>query len=338
MNNFVSCAAKFLKLLIMSILKKVLLTIGVVFISIGAIAQSVEEAGAKYNEGNGFYKEKDFASAITAYESAMGIAKEAGADAADLLLNIEKQLLNSYYNEAKGLYKGGKFDAAIAMFEKSYAMAEEVGDATKSKNSKSYIAKVRTSKGSSLLKKNKVDEAMAEYTMAIEILPKYYKAYYGLMLAYKSKADYTNMMANADKVIELGADNSKAAKTVKKTKSTASKALVNAGAKEIQDGSAQKAIEFINNSFNYMPGNANSHYYLSLAYLKEKNWAEAISAAEKAVSIEPEKDKGDIYFTLGQAHEGNGDSANACAAYKNVTTGPNVEAAKYQMTQVLKCS
>ncbi len=322
----------------MSILKKSLLVVGMLFFTIGVIGQSVEDAGAKYNEGNEFYKEKDYASAITSYEAAIGIANEVGVDAADLKSSIEKQLLNSYYGGAKAKYKKGKFDEAIELFQKTNVLAEELGDASKAKNSKSYVAKVRTSKGSSLLKAGKVDEAFAEYSTAIEILPNYYKAYYGLMLVYKSKGDMANMMANADKVLELGADNSKAQKTVKKTKSTASKALVNAGAKEIQSGSASKAIKFINDSFKYSAGNANAYYYLTLAYSSESNWDKAITSAEKAISMEPEKDKSDINFTLGQAYEGKGDSANACAAYKNVTTGPNVEAAKYQMTQVLKCS
>lgn len=322
----------------MSKLRKPLLFVGMLFLTFGIMAQSVEDAGAKYNEGNEFYKEKNYTSAITSYEAARGIANEVGADAADLKGSIEKQLLNSYYGEAKAKYKKGKYDTAIELFEKTHALAEELGDASKSKNSKSYIAKVRTSKGSSLLKANKVDEALAEYNMAIEILPKYYKAYYGLMLVYKSKDDLTNMMANADKVLELGADDSKAEKTVKKTKSTASKALVNAGAKEIQDGSAAKAIKFINDSFKYSAGNANAYYYLTLAYSKESKWDDAITSAQKAISMEPEKDKSDINFALGQAYEGKGDATSACAAYKNVTTGPNVEAAKYQMTQVLKCS
>lgn len=322
----------------MGILKKAFLLVGMVLITAGVMAQSVEEAGSKYNEGNEFYKAKDYSSAINSYEAAIGIAKAAGADAEGLLVSIEKQLLNSYYAEGKVQYKAGKFDASIALFEKTFALAEELGDAKKSNNSKSYIAKVRTSKGTSLRKANKMDEAFAEYTMAIEILPNYYKAYYGLMLLYKSQGEYAKMMTSADKVIEIGATNPKAEKTVKKTKSTTSKALVNAGAKEIQEGSAKKAIEFINNSFKYSAGNANAYYYLALAYSKEKNWTEAISAAEKAIATEPEKDKGDIYFALGQAHEGNGDSANACVAYKKVTTGPNIEAAKYQITQVLKCS
>lgn len=322
----------------MSILKKSLVLIGMILFTASVFAQSVEEAGAKYNEGNEFYKEKNYASAITSYEAALEIAVNTGADADDLKTSIEKQLLNSYYNEAIEKYKGGKFDAAIAMFEKTYAFGDQIDDNSKSKNAKSYIAKVRTSKGSSLLKKNKVDDALAEYTMAIEILPDYYKAYYGLMLVYKSQDDFVNMMASADKVIELGASDSKAGKTVKKTKSTTSKALVNAGAKEIQNGNAKKAIEFINDSYKYDQGDANSYYYLTLAYNIEKNWSESISSAQKAISIEPEKDKSEIYFALGQAYEGSGDSANACTAYKSVTTGPNVDAAKYQMTQVLKCN
>ncbi len=322
----------------MSFLKKSLFLLSIVLFSMSVFAQSVDEAGAKYNEGNSYYKEKNFADAVTAYESALKIANEAGADANDLKASIEKQLLNAYYANGKTLYKGAKFDAAIASFEKAYDLAEELGDSSKKKNSNSYIAKVRTSKGGSLLKKNKADEAFSEYTMAIEIYPTYYKAYYGLMLVYKSQNDMTKMMESADKVIELGEGNSKAAKTLKKTKLTASKALVNAGAKEIQNGNGKKAIDNIQNSFKYLPGNSNAYYYLTLAYNMEKEWDAAITSAGNALAAEPEKDKSDVNFALGQAYEGKSDGAAACAAYKNVVSGPNVDAAKYQMTQVLKCN
>jgi tetratricopeptide (TPR) repeat protein len=322
----------------MSFLKKSLFLLSLALFSISVLAQSVEDAGAKYNEGNSYYKEKNFAEAITAYEAALEIAKDAGAAAVELKGSIEKQLMNANYANGKTLYKGGKFDAAIASFENTLKLSEELGDASKKKNSVSYIAKVRTSKGGSLLKKNKVDEAFAEYTMATEIYPEYYKAYYGLMLIYKSQNDMTNMMASADKVLELGADDAKAAKTIKKTKSTASKALVNTGAKEIQKGNGRNAIDNIENSFQYVPGNSNAYYYLALAYNMEKDWDAAITSSENALAVEPEKDKSDINFALGQAYEGKADAASACAAYKNVVSGPNVDAAKYQITQVLKCN
>jgi len=44
-----------------------------------------------------------------------------------------------------------------------------------------------------------------------------------------------------------------------------------------------------------------------------------------------------LYFVLGKAYEGKADNTAACTAYKNVTSGPNVKAAKYQIEIVIKC-
>jgi len=301
------------------------------------MAQSVEDAGAKYNEGNEFFKEKSYSNAITSYEAALSIANGAGEDAEELKGSIEKQLMNAYYKSGLSNYKGRKYDTAIALLEKAFALSEQLGDDSMKTKTITYIAKVRSTKGNSLLKKNKVDEAFAEYEMALEIKPTCVNAFYGKGLVYKSKDDMENMVASMDKVIEYGADNSKAAKTVKKAKSTASKALVNAGAKEIQKDHGKKAAEYINLSFNYAPGNAKAFYYLTLAYNNTQKWGDAIVAANKAISMETD-DNSDMYFALGQAYEGNGNADGACKAYSSVTSGPNVDAAQYQITQVLKCN
>lgn len=305
-------------------------------VTIVVAAQSVEDAGAKYNEGNELYKEKAYSSAVTSYEEALNIAIGVGVDAEDLKSSIEKQLMNAYYKN--GLqYKSIGLDAAIASLEKAYALAEQLGDDKMKTKSAINIAKFRSGKGNSLLKKNKLDEAFAEYEMALEIQPTCVNAFYGMGKLYKAKNDMANMVINMDKVIEFGADNPKAAKYVKKAKSTASKALVTAGAKEIQKEHGKKAAEYINQSFNYAPGNAKTYYYLALAYNNTNNWNDAITAANKAIGMETEKNS-EMYFALGQACEGVGNNADACAAYKNVTSGPNIEVAKYQITQVLKCN
>lgn len=321
----------------MSILKRSFLLAGMVMLTVVIMAQSVEEAGAKYNEGNEFYKGKAYGSAVAAYETALNIANEAGADADDLKGSIEKQLMNAYYKNGIEQYKARKFDAAIAFFEKGYAFSEKLSNVSMITKTATYIAKVRYSKGTSLLKNNKINEAFAEYEMAIEIMPTYPNAYYGKGMVYKAKDDMANMMVNMDKAIELGASNPKAAKIVKKAKSTTAKALVNAGAKENNREQGKKAAEYINMSFKYTPGNAKAYYYLSLAYNSTKDWDKAIESANKAIELET-GDKGDMYFTLGQAYEGKGNAAGACKAYKNVTSGPNVEVAKYQIAQVLKCN
>lgn len=321
----------------MSILKRSLFTVSMVILTVIAMAQSVEDAGAKYNEGNEFYKEKDYSNAVTSYESALSMANEAGADANDLKGSIENQLMNAYYRNGLANYKGRKFDAAIAFLEKGYALAGELNDASMKDNTSSYIAKVRSSKGNSFLKKDKINEAFAEYQMAIEILPTYPNAYYGRGLVYKAKDDIANMIISMDKAIELGATDSKAAKIAKKAKSTMATTLVNEGAKEIQKQNGKKAAEYIVSSFNYSPGDAKAYYYLSLAYNNTKSWDKATEAGNKAIGLEAD-DKGDMYFALGQAFEGKGDASEACKAYKNVTSGPNVESAKYKIAQVLKCN
>lgn len=320
----------------MNILKRSLLLVSLVLATVVVLAQSVEDAGAKSNEGIGFYKEKAYGEAVASFEAALKIANEVGADADELKGSIEKKLMNAYYKN--GLqYKTIGLDAAIASLEKAYALSEQLGDDNMKTKSAINIAKFRSGKGNSFLKKNKLDEAFAEYEIALEIQPTCVNAYYGIGRVYKVKDDMANMVINMDKAIEFGANNPKAAKTVKKVKSFTSKALVNAGINENDKEHGKKAAEYINLSFNYAPGNAKAYHLLAIAYNKIKNWDGAIAAANNAIEIET-GDKSEIYLALGQAFEGKGDAVSACKAYKNVTSGPNVDVAKYQIEQVLKCN
>ncbi len=311
--------------------------LGLVVFVLGLSAQSVEEAGTKYNEGNEFVKEKNYQAAVPVYEQALKIADEAGPDAADLKSNIETQLGNAYYRAGIDLYKGKKIQASIAMLEKGYAFAGQVGDDDLKGKTADLVSQLRAKVGDSLRKKNKLDEAYAEYEMALEIDPTCVKAVYGEGLVFKEKDDLDKMLEKMDKVIKMSEGNAKLKKMVDAARKTSSNALEVAGAKELQNGNAEKAIQLINQSMTYLPGEANTYYYLLLAYNKINDWDNAIASGTKALELKKD-DKSEIYFGLGQANEGKGDSAAACAAYKNVTSGPNVEAAKYQMTQVLKCS
>jgi len=318
-------------------LKKSLMMLGLVVFVLGLSAQSVEEAGTKYNEGNEFVKEKNYEAAVPVYEQALKIADEAGPDAADLKSNIETQLGNAYYRAGIDLYKGKKIKASIAMLEKGYAFAGQVGDDDLKGKTADLVSQLRSKLGDSLRKKNQLDDAYAEYEMALEIDPTCVKAVYGEGLVFKEKDNLDKMLEKMDKVIKMSDGDEKLQKLADAARKTSSNALEVAGAKELQNGNAEKAIQLINQSMTYLDGEANTYYYLLLAYNKINDWDNAIASGTKALELKKD-DKSEIYFGLGQANEGKGDSAAACSAYKNVTSGPNVEAAKYQMTQVLKCS
>jgi len=321
----------------MNVLKKLTLLSAFVILTLGLSAQTVQEAGEKYNEGAGFYQSKNYSAAVKSFEEALKMADKAGPEANDLKSNIQSQLINAYMRNGLAFYKEKDIDKAISELDKSTMLAAQTGNKKMESKTRSITSKIYAAKGNGFLKDEKLDEAKTAYDKALELQGNNLDALYGLGLVFKSKGDMENMMNYMDKIVEYGASNPKSAEDVDKAKSSASVALLNEAAKALQDKDSQNAITYINDSFKYEPGNADAYFNLSLAYYMSKDWDNSVTAAKKALELK-EGDKSGVYFQLGQALEGKGDSSGACNAYKNVTSGPNVEAAKYQITQVLKCS
>jgi tetratricopeptide (TPR) repeat protein len=320
----------------MKVMRKSLLILGMVMFTAGLFAQTLVDAGEKYNAANEKYKAKDYAGAVQLYEEALSMCKEIGGSAIDLQTNVEKQLTNAYFRNGLTLYKKKKFDKSIEQLQKAKNLASETGNSSMEKKAVIYIARVYSTKGNVLVKQKKIDEAFAQYDKALEVKPNCINAYLGKALANKEKGDMTQMMANVDKVLELGASNPKAAKKVAKAKKIAFVTLKSNGASELQKEHPSKALQYLTDAQKYGKTDADIYYYIALANLKLKKWDDAINSAGKALELNSD-DKSDIYFAIAEAYAGKGDTANACKNYKMVKKGPNVEAAKYQITQVLKC-
>lgn len=320
----------------MNVLKKTLLLAGLTVFSIGLFAQSVDEAGAKYNEGNTAMSNKKYSAAVASYESALKIANAAGPAAADLKTNIEKQLVSAYTKDGVVKYKKKDYDASVASLDKGYDLAGKLGDKDTQSKLIEYIAKIRSAKGMSLIKEKKLDAALAEFDKAHKVKPDCAISYYGKGLVYKEKGDMDKMMQNMDEAIKLGDEHSSMKKYGDKAKDAAGKTLLAVATEEITKEHGDVAADLINKSFKYEKGTADTYYYLTIAYVKSKKYADAVTAAKKALDLQS-GDKSNIYFELGQALEGTGDVSGACDAYKKVTAGPNVDAAKYQITQKLNC-
>jgi tetratricopeptide (TPR) repeat protein len=144
-------------------------------------------------------KAKDYAAAVTAFESALKMAEAAGPEAADLQMNIETQLMNAYYRDGVSKYKGKKYDESIAQFDKGIAMAEQIGDSEMSEKLVVIKAKVLSSKGMSQIKKNDLDGAYATFDEAHKIKPNCVISYYGKGLVWKEKGDMDKMMNSMTK-------------------------------------------------------------------------------------------------------------------------------------------
>ena len=297
------------------------------------LAQDLTTAADAFNAGIQFSKESKFAEAAAKYEETVNICKALGDEGMELQLKAEQQLPGTYFSLAKSFFDAKNYNSAIPNFEKSAQYADQMGETKTADASRTYLAGIYYAQGGGDLKNDAADAAIEKFNKALSYKSDYYKAYYGLGLAYKKKDNLPLMKENLDKAISMAGDD---AKTAGNAKDAAASAYSKAGALALQGGKYGPAVENLLAAQEYDNTNAKNYYYLAVAYNGQSKWDDAIAAANKGIELSAE-DKSDIYFELAKAQENKGDKVNACANYKLVTGGNNVAAAKYQIEQVLKC-
>ena len=318
-------------------LKLILLTL-ILSISISGYSQSKDEAGVAYNDGIQFVKADDYNGAIEAFEKAISICNEVGAEADEIKSMASQQLPAQYYKSAMAIYKEKKLDESIKRFEKTAEIAKKYNDAGIEKKANKMIPQLYNVKGGTYLKKKDYDNALKNFDIAIEKDPEFAKAYYSKGLVYNKLKDPVKMKEAFDLSIQK-AEAKGNSKTSSRSKNTARKYLTTFAVKSIQKEKIDDALNFLDQATEYGEGNANTYYYYAISYNKKKKWAEAIKAGNKALELEKDEKAANakIYFELGTAYYGNGDSTSACNAYKEAAYGDHVEQANYQIKEVLKC-
>jgi len=313
--------------------KKIIALVIMASLTISSFTQTMDEAGAAFNQGIQFTKDLNYAEALKSYEQTIRICTQLGDTAMDLQLKAEQQLPGTYFNLAKGFFDAKNYNEAMTNFEQAAMYADKMGETKTADASRTYLAGIYTSLGNADLKNEALDQAIEKYNKALSYKPGYYKAYYGLGVVYKKQENLPLMKESFDKVISMAGDD---AKTIGNAKDAATSAYQKAGALALQANKYGPAVENLNASLEYNSTEPRTYYYLAVAYNGLSKWDDAVTAANKALELQTE-DKSDIYFELGKSSEGKGDAAAACDFYKKVTGGNNVAAAKYQIETVLKC-
>ena len=134
-------------------------------------------------------------------------------------------------------------------------------------------------------------------------------------------------------VIEMGGDD----KVVAKSKGVAAKYFLSLSNEAVQKENYKEAAMMATKSIGYDYENPVAYYVQALSYNNFSSYAEAIKAVEGGLKAAGGDDS-NLYFELGRAYEGKGDTQKACEAYGKVTDGPNVDAAIYQRSTVLNCN
>ncbi len=303
--------------------------------SVVGYAQSVDAAGQALNEAIEFKKAKQYGKAAQAFEKALDIASMAGPDAFSIQSSAEKQLPLMYFYDAAETYKAKDYIKAIDKFKKAADAGEKYNNPGIAEKAGRNVTALYNSLGNSFRKKKEFDKAIEYFDKAIKFDPGYAKGYLGKMLVYKDLGQDDKMIAMADKINEVEPDGKSAsnANNMIQTYYLKDAKLAHDSKK---NGEALKKIE---SYLNYGIPTTQGLYLASVIYNANDNHKKAVDMVNNALAKASDKKMiGNLYFELGNAYKGLNDTQQACSAYSKALDGPNGEAAKYQMEEVIGCN
>lgn len=315
-------------------MKKLTIILTVLFMAAttGLFSQDLNDAGKAYNKGIELSKENDLIGAIESYSKCANICQDLGDVGEGLKVKAETQISSLYLKLGINAYKAKTLDTAISLFALSADYADMVGKPESAKKAKNYGAACHAAQGNALIKEKKYNDAIGKFKEATEINPEFFKAYYGLAICY-SKTDSVEKMETAvNKVIKMGGEDA----IVEKARKLAGSYFLTLCGEAIEAENFREAAMMSKKSIDYYNLNTTAYYYQALSNNNIGNFDQAIQAVIVGKKVE-EGDESNLNFELGRAYEGKDDKVKACEAYRNVTSGPNVDAANYQVSTVLQC-
>lgn len=176
------------------------------------------------------------------------------------------------------------------------------------------------------------------FDKALEINPHHARAHLGKGLVYRRLEDAGNFREAMDMAIEtaLMTDDEQIMQTAG---STARDFFLVRAVRAKGENDFGQAIEFISASLSYDEAFPETHFLLATIYNEQSRYQDAVNSAQRAIELfnGTRDETAKIYFELGKAYEGLGDTTRACAAYNEAAHGNYEASAKYQMEHVLKC-
>jgi tetratricopeptide (TPR) repeat protein len=301
-------------------------------------AQTKDDVINAYNEGAELAK-TDTKGAIDQFNLVHQMALTVGTESDDIRILIETQLPVLQLKYANELYKARNIAEAIPNYIIAKELAQEVGDTATISKTTDIIPKLYLQQGNDLYKNGDLENALVNLDKALEFNPEYAKVYLSKGLVYKKQDNIPAMLEAMEKAIEFG-EKTNDEKTVTSAGNVIRDNYLMNAQKEINEGNFAEAIVLLEKARLYGEPKAGIFYLLAVSNNKLSKWDDAIVAVNNGLPVEEDtpEAKAKFYFELGNAYVGNGNTSEACAAYKNALYGKNMEAAKYQIETVLKCN
>jgi tetratricopeptide (TPR) repeat protein len=289
-----------------------------------------------YNEGANSIQTNPQA-AITAFENVINLSDKVGESAADLKQKAIQVLPGLYVKIASNLMNEKKpAPAIIKAAKKAAAAAEKYGNATAKENAGRILVQGYYNMGIDFYSKKDYNKALLSFDSLLTINPGYSSAIFNKALIYRTQNNAAAFEETIDSFLEKMKSPADSAKA-KQASKLALEYFRAAGSQLNQANKTDEALVQLNKAAKY-GDDKDLFYFFADVYNKKKNFDSAIEYARKGLSLETgdAAAKAKYYFQLGLAQAGKGQTAEACASFKNALFGAFAEAAKAERKN-LKC-
>ena len=303
------------------------------------------EAIQLYNQAQEMAGQNQFDEAITLYRDALSIAEE--NELTDIVELIEERLPRIYNSRASGAYQQfqsertiSSIDTAIEYFQESQEVAEEFGNDQVAQQAMGAIPQLYYVRSVINFRQENLEQAMDDLNTALEMNSNYATAQYQKAVVMK-RMDPSNVegwLSQYEQAIEVAQQNNNT-KIVTNATNGARDELIFRAVNLSEEREFTRAIELLNRAEQYDQSAYQIPYRLAEIANKRANWSEAETYARESLDLHTGgvADKAKIYFELGTALKGLGESEGACSAYENARYGDFTEPANHELQFVLKC-
>lgn len=290
-----------------------------------------------YNEG-AKAAQTDPKAAIAAFENVIVLSDKVGETANDLKQKA-MQIIPGLYVKIASVALSEKKSAQdiIKSAKAALSAAEKYGSESGKENARKILVQGYYNMGTEFFTKKEYDNSLLAFDSLLSINPDYTAAIYNKALVYRSQDNVSAFEETIDMFIEKSKSDNEAEK-VEQASALALEYFRAAGSQANQANNLDEALTLLNKAAKYGE-DKDLFYYFADVYNKQNNFDKGIEYARKGLDLETgdAEAKAKFYFQLGIAQAGKGQTADACASFKNSLYGAFAEASKAQRTN-LKCN
>lgn len=334
----------------MKSLKSILILAAAFSLTLFAVEQSNaqdarNEAIELYNQAQELAGSGDFTNSIELYREALEITQ--ANELNDITELIVERIPRVASSRASNAYRGYQNERtiesanrALEAFKEAEEIAQEFGNEQVLQQAQGAIPQLYYIRSVLHFRADNYEAALEDLDTAIGLNENYAVAYYQKALVTKNQrpSEVDHWLGLYDEAVEV-ARRVNDDRTLQNTLNSARDELIFRAVNLAEERRFDRALELLRKVEQYDPESANAHYRMAEIYNERGRWDQALQHASRALEFETGgvADRAKIYFELGTAYKGKGETQNACDAFENARHGEFTEPANHELQFELKC-